>query len=204
MSIENGTKEVKQDVFESEVKESTKKQSYLVSNIIIVCALIIVAGAWAFSYKMTQVSGQVVESTEGDFSIRVPEEWEVETVAPTETNPVYGLYGANEDNDASIMVLAVNGENGIDDANVAVDNVATVYAQFDFEFISREEKEINGLDGVFFEANLEDALGMYYQTGFIAIEDGVNYTIIAQSTTDTPGETMDVYKDSVESFRLNK
>ncbi len=204
MSLEDGTKELKQDVFESEVKEGAKKQSYLVSNIIIICALIIVAGAWAFSYKMTNASGQVVESTQGDFSIRIPEEWTAEVVAPTEVNPVYGIFAANDTNDASIMVLALDDENAIDNENDAVDNVAYVYSQFGFEFISREGMNINGVDGVFFEANLADALGTYYQTGFIAIEDGVNYTVIAQTITDTVGETIDEYKDAVQSFTIIK
>ncbi len=185
--------------------ENGKKESYLVSNIIIVLALVLVAGAAFFTYKMTNSvpTGQLLESSEGDFTIYMPEEWQTEVIAVTADNPIYGVFSTNENQDASAFVLAVPVAEGVEVA-AAVDEVATVYADFGFEFTSREETELNGTNGVLYEASLEDAIGTYYQRGFITIQNGIKYTVLAQGTTETIAEFQPIYENTVDSFTIVK
>ncbi len=204
MSLEDGKKDAVQETMAKEASTTTQKQSYLVSNIIILLAVVIVAGAWFFSYKMTSVpSGVIMESSEGDFTISMPEEWQTEVIAVTADNPIYGIFAANETQDASAFVLAVPAAEGVE-VNAYVDEIAMVYADFGFEFTSREEVELNGTEGVLYEASLADAIGTYYQRGFITIQNGIKYSVLAQGSTESLSELEKVYKNTVDSFTLTK
>lgn len=204
MSLEDGKKDVVQDTIAKE-NSGAKSQNYLVSNIIIVLALVIVAGAWFFAYKTISgaPSGVAFTSSEGDFVVNMPEEWITEVMPASEQSPVYGVFSMDETQEAQALVIA--GEGAAEaDVNLAIENVGYMYANFGFEFITKEERVINGVTGIFYEANLADPADTYYQTGFVAVENGYVYTVITQCKTTRLDELKSVFQDTINSFKITK
>ncbi len=144
---------------------------------------------------------QTVVSTEGDFKIKVPKSWQVEYVEPNEWNPIYGFQTYDEASDSTVFVVVNPEAKGNPETDV--NQLAQVQGLFGFEFTTQYDRNINGVDGRYYEAVVNGIPGQYYQAGFITYQNGKKYSLSMQVLNDNLEAQRGVFEKSLNSFKIN-
>ncbi len=180
------------------LSEQFDRQSNKVIYVFLMITVLLVGaiGYWV----RTNGSYTTVVSTEGDFKMKVPKSWNIEYIEANEWNPIYGFQTYDEASESTVFVV-VNPE-ATGDPVSDVNQLAQVHGLFGFEFTKQEDRNINGVDGRYYEALLNGTNGQYYQSGFITYQNGKKYALSMQVLNDNLEAQNSNFEKCLNSFKI--